>query len=65
MWKYELWCDGCALTSDDGFESQEEAEMEAQDAIENYIEMWKSDVQENFDEVAARKTIYVDISKNE
>lgn len=47
MWKYMLWYDGGFLrdSTDLGytFESEEEAEDEAEIAMEDYMDKWESD----------------------
>lgn len=43
MYGYEIWFDCCCIHEDEGFESYEDAEEDANEMILDYIEEWEMD----------------------
>ena len=40
-WNYEIWYDGCCISSDEGYETEADAEEMAEEVVSSYLEEWE------------------------
>ena len=48
-WFFEIWYDSCCITEDSGFETEEDAQEMAEEAVESYLEEWTDTTREDYD----------------
>ena len=46
---FEVWFDGCCISEDHGYDSDEEAREEAQAIIESYLEEWPDTTEDDYE----------------
>lgn len=49
FYRFEIWYDSCCITSDSGFETEDEAYEEAEEAIKFYLEDWTDTSREDYE----------------
>ena len=47
-WSYEIWYDGCCITEDYDYETEMEAEEEAEEMINSYLEEWEDTERDDY-----------------
>lgn len=48
-WFFEIWYDGCCITEDSGYETEEDAQEMAEEVVESYLEDWTDTTREDYD----------------